>query len=358
MTNPYRIRELKVEVNKNCPLTCLHCSSNGAPRAPEELPPTRVADLIQEFVRLGGEKLVISGGEPLSYQSLPDILDVCCKCGVETQIYTTGISMNDASAVQVSEEILSQISDSRAKIVLSLHGATEETHDKLTQVQGSFRLTMAAMERALAKEIAVEVHIVPTAMNIQEIGDITALLDTRDIRKISWLRFVPQGRGQLHRDSLQLTNAQFRELMQLRPELQRRYPRIQIRAGSPFNVMVPESPTPCSAGLEVLVVRPDGYAVPCDAFKQFKGPDGFGNILVHSLQEVWDRSAFLNCVRRLLESRPNSPCASCRLYRSCNSGCIAQKAIAAGILMDGKDPDCLLERGEVDSGKVEAVSVC
>jgi MoaA/NifB/PqqE/SkfB family radical SAM enzyme len=53
-----------------------------------------------------------------------------------------------------------------------------------------------------------------------------------------------------------------------------------------------------------------------------------------------------------------SSCASCSLYAQCNSGCLAQKAIAAGKLIDGKDPDCLLNGVEMRGGKIEASSVC
>jgi len=116
--------------------------------------------------------------------------------------------------------------------------------------------------------------------------------------------------------------------------------------------------TPCEAGLKVLTIRPNGYVGPCDAFKQFRTKDNFGNVLYHSLSEVWDKSHLLNEVRKIHETKLTSSCTSCPLYARCNSGCLAQKAIAAGRLMDGKDPECLLNGVEMGSGEVEAVSVC
>lgn len=358
MRNSYQIKELKVEVNRNCPLKCLHCSSNGMPHAPEELPLKKVSELIKEFAYLGGEKLCISGGEPLCYGELPAIIDVCRKANIETSIYTTGISSNGNSLEAISDRMTAFLTECNIRVVFSLHGAYAKTHDALTQVKGSFKATMTAIERAMKAGLAVEVHFVPTAMNFEEIDDITKVLAYMNIRKVSWLRFVPQGRGEVNRERLQLSREQLKQLAKKKIELQQQFPSIQIRTGAPFNILCPEVATPCEAGLSVLTVKPNGQAVPCDAFKQFRTKDNFGNVLAHSLSEVWQKSYLLNEVRGIHEARLASSCASCSFYAQCSSGCLAQKAIAAGRLTDGKDPDCLLNGVEMRSGEVEAIPIC
>ena len=358
MRNSYQIKELKLEVNRNCPLKCLHCSSNGMPHAPEQLSPQKVCELIREFVYLGGEKLCISGGEPLCYQGLPAIIDACRRTNIETAIYTTGISSNGRSIQPISDRMVALLSESGVKFIFSLHGARAKTHDTLTQVQGSFKTTMIAIEQAINVGASVEVHVVPTAINFKDIADITRLLASMNIRKVSWLRFVPQGRGQLNRDALQLNKEQLIQLAKTKIKLQQMYRIIQIRTGSPFNILCPQFAVLCEAGLSILTIRPDGCTAPCDAFKQFRTKDDFGNVLYHSLSEVWDKSGLLNEVRRIHETRLTSSCTSCPLYAQCNSGCLAQKAIAAGRVTDGKDPECLLNGVEMRCGEVEAISVC
>lgn len=354
----YSLRELKIEVNRNCPLYCLHCSSNGTPHAPEELSSKKITELVREFVYLGGEKLCISGGEPLCYEELPAIIDVCRKTNVDTVIYTTGISANGSSLEAIPKRMAALLSDCNIRIVFSLHGACAKTHDTLTQVKGSFKTTMTAMERAMKAGLAAEVHFVPTAINFEEIDDITESLACMNVRKVSWLRFVPQGRGERNRDRLQLSKEQLKQLAKKKIELQQKYSAIQIRTGAPFNILCPQVATPCEAGLSVLTIRPDGWVVPCDAFKQFRTKDDFGSVLTHSLSEVWKKSYLLNEVRGIHEAKLASLCASCSLYARCNSGCLAQKAIAAGKLTDGKDPDCLLNGVEMRSGEVEAIPIC
>ena len=358
MANGYHLRELKIEVNRECPLHCLHCSSNGGPHASEKLDASKVTDLIREFVFMGGGALAISGGEPLVYKDLPLILGVCRNLGIHPDFYTSGICPSGSCLSPISEDKLELLGQTCAKVIFSLHGACAKTHDKLTQVVGSFDVTIKAIELTLTAGISTEIHIVPTAINFGEIADMVRLLASMGIKKVSWLRFVPQGRGERNRGLLQLSREQLRQLAYEKNELQKRFSAVRIRTGSPFNILCPQSPSPCIAGLQVLTIRPNGYAVPCDAFKQFVRPYRFNNVLYYSLSEVWRKSEFLTGVRRIQELGHNSPCVSCPAYPRCKSGCLAQKAIAAGRLTNGKDPDCLLEHAEVDSGEIKKVAVC
>lgn len=358
MANSYRLRELKIEINRECPLRCLHCSSNGAPRASEKLDSSRAADLIREFADMGGKTLAISGGEPLAYKNLSLILDVCRSLDIHPNLYTSGICSNGLPLSSISEDTLELFGQTHTGVIFALHGAQAKTHDTLTRLLGSFDTTVESIQRTVDAGISVEVHFVPTAINFGEIADMVRLLASMDIKKVSWLRFVPQGRGEINRGVLQLSREQLRQLAHARIELQHIYPEVQIRTGSPFNILCAQSPTLCKAGLSILTIRPDGRAVPCDAFKQFRVPDKFGNILEHSLLEVWKKSELMNKVRQMRESICNSSCASCPAYPRCNSGCLAQKAIAVGRLTNGKDPECLFESAEVDSEENKALAVC
>jgi len=356
MNRRYDLRELKVEVNRECPLKCLHCSSNGMPHATDRLPLQRLIHLIEEFADLGGEKLCISGGEPLCYEGLQTVLGISRRYDIHTELYTVGIPSSNGLLRPASEELLDLLAREGVKVIFSLHGMQATTHDALTQVKGSFNTTLTAIERTLLAKIPTEVHIVPTAINFMEISSMTSLLASMRIRGISWLRFVPQGRGQQNRHILQLRKEQLALLIRTKVELQQEWRELKVRTGAPFNILLPDCPSACTAGLSVLVVRPNGRAVPCDAFKQFSLDDRFGNVLEHSLSEVWTHSELLNRVRRIQESTHDSECVSCPAFSRCRSGCLAQKAIAGRALTDGKDPDCLLKPAEGRVGEIEAVA--
>lgn len=355
--NSYHLRELKIEVSRHCPLNCLHCSSNGLPGAPERLTPNKIAELIKEFSDLGGEKLCISGGEPLCYENLTEVLSSCQNRNLYISLYTTGITRNGGPPKSISEKLVYYLAENNVRVIYSLHGATAKTHDTITQVQGSYNITKAAIEKTINAGASVEVHVVPMSLNFAELTDITKLVDSYRIRKLSWLRFVPQGRGFLNRNFLQLEKEQFNELSNERSLLRNVIPNVTIRTGAPFNVLCPENPSQCDAGKSVLTIGPNGNVSPCDAFKQFRIQDDFGNVLNHSLTEVWNKSKLLKAVRGLQESRQYSLCSSCSLYIKCQSGCLAQRTISAGMIADGRDPDCQLQGVEVTEDDIEAIAV-
>lgn len=357
MNTNIHLRELKVEVNRRCPLYCLHCSSNGQLNATETLDPHKLVKIINEFSQLGGKKIAITGGEPLLYENLALILRVCHTYQIETQLYTTGIRVKEGCASPLTDELLTVLAENEVKVVFSIHGARAETHDFLTQTKDSFKLTLNAIERALGAGIKVEIHFVPTSINFDEMEDVCKIVDSLNIRRISWLRFVPQGRGLYNRSLLQLTKAQLATIAKRKINFTARFPNLEIRTGAPFNILCPKSPAACMAGLNELVIRPDGRAVPCDAFKQFNTRDNHNNILEYSLLEIWQNSPLINAVRAIQQTKDTSYCSSCSSFSLCQSGCLAQKTLAAGILDNGTDPECLFSYVGQESGELETASV-
>lgn len=336
------LTDLKVEVTRRCPLNCLHCSSDGSANAIRQLNSDLLLRLIREFAQSGGKRISISGGEPLCYESLASVLGTCHKAGLNTSLYSTGLSLHHGTIRPIGRALVRLIKQNEVRFICSLHGACAETHDGLSRAPGSFEATLETIERLIAVDVPVEAHVVPMSVNFHELGAIATLLAPLGISKISWLRFVPQGRGWRNRKILQLNQAYLGRLGEVRRGLAESLPQVEIRLGSPFNILCPDNPTRCEAGRSILTIRPDGSITPCDAFKWFAMTDPFGSVLSHSLQTVWEESYALNAIRKLHSEHDNSTCASCRLYEVCKSGCPAQKAIAAGKLSNGPDPECLL----------------
>jgi len=336
------LTDLKVEITWRCPLNCLHCSSEGSMNATEQLDLALLLRFIYEFAESGGKRISISGGEPLCYESLASILDTCYKAGLSTTLYSTGLSLHNGNIQPIDDGLVKVIKQNDVRFISSLHGAYAETHDKLTGVTGSFEVTLQAIKKLIAVDVAVEAHVVPMRVNYDELGIIAELLASLGVLRISWLRFVPQGRGWHNRKSLQLDKGYLSQLGEIRRGLAQSLPQVNVRMGSPFNVLCPENPVRCEAGRSILTIRPDGSIAPCDAFKRFITADPFGSLLLHPLKRVWKDSYTLNAIRRLHSEHYKSTCASCKFYEVCKSGCLAQKAIVEGKLSNGPDPECLL----------------
>jgi radical SAM protein with 4Fe4S-binding SPASM domain len=306
---------------------------------------------------MGGKQLCISGGEPLSYPELESVLKLCVKERIETSIYTTGITNGNGHLHIISDKILELLDETKTKAIISIHGAQKSTHEMVTTVEDSFHLTTRAIEKLVYRGIQIQLHVVPMVINYSELVGIARFAVENGIYQVSWLRFVPQGRGALNKHLLNLSSEQLSRLTAIKDDINALIPTVKIRTGSPFNILCSDSPTPCKAAVTLLTVNPDGTVSPCDAFKRFKIIDAFGSILNQSLPQVWERSVVLNSVRRTLEGNNISTCLKCRLYPSCQSGCLAQKAIEAGEITSGRDPDCPAILSAMVRDESEAIAV-
>ena len=231
--NSYRLKELKVEVSRNCPLHCIHCSSNGSPDANDNLDPKIILSLVNEFAYMGGEKLCLSGGEPLCYAGLDSLIRTCNQENIHTVLYTSGVTNNNGSVSYLSERTADILAENDVKVIFSLHGATDTVHDRVTRVPGSFRATIHAIERTLNVRVEVEVHFVPLLINFFEIPDLVKLVSSYNIDRLSLLRFVPQGRGSYYQDILRLPKERLIQLIDMKAAAQQAYPATEIRTGSP-----------------------------------------------------------------------------------------------------------------------------
>lgn len=336
---PYHLKEVKVEVTQFCPLNCIHCSSISNPNKTQQLEEERVAEIISDSAELRVQEIMFSGGEPLSWGSICDVVYQCKKLGMKPTIYTTGISAVDSNDdVEVLAKKLKRVGLSTA--ILSLHAASSQKHEYITRVAGSFDSTVRAIKTFRNLSIRCEIHFVPLGVNFKELRGIVDLAVGAGIRKLSLLRFVPHGRGDLLDGVAQLSEDENR---QLRKEIinLRTKKVIDIRLGSPYNILCLESEVYCKAGIDRLVINPQGKVFPCDAFKNIDRKDDYGSVLDHSLHEIWEKSEYLNTVRECLASGLPGVCTSCTKKSTCKSGCLAQKVIKHRNFRKHKDPDCL-----------------
>jgi len=316
----------------------------------------RVESLVTEFAEMGGRKICISGGEPLTYADIKLVLTKATDKDLDVSLYTTGIMEKRGVLQALSEDMAAFLAGKRIRTIFSLHGANADSHEWITRVNGSFNLTISALNTAKRHGVNSEVHVVPHAGNIGELFDIGQLVDSMGVRKMSWLRFVPQGRGAFNRDMLQLSAKNFRTLCDKKNRIAAEFPNLMVRAGAPFNIICPENPSSCEAGLNVLTINPDGTVAPCDAFKRFEFVDPFRNVRDHSLEEIWNKSILLQTVRQA-HDEINFTCITCHQYSKCKSGCLAQKAIKAGTICGGKDPDCLISQKTAVRSDDKAVAI-
>lgn len=189
------LTELFVEITNECLQGCVHCSSCASSRQYDFIQIQDLRNLIDQGIELGLKNFTISGGEPFLYPELANLIQYINKKSLVFSIYTCGIVKDvKGTLVSISDEQMQAIAQSKPhKIIFSLHG-TEEVHEKITGIAGSYQLTIQSIRKAKQLGLNVELHFVPMTINCSEIEGVVQVAQKLGISNLSLLRLVLQGR--------------------------------------------------------------------------------------------------------------------------------------------------------------------
>ncbi|HTZ96046.1 MAG TPA: radical SAM protein [Terriglobales bacterium] len=336
------LHELKLELTQQCPLACVHCSTDSHKLKTSALPEKTVFRLLSEASALGVEKVAFSGGEPLLASYLPTAVRECSRLGIHSSLYTCGVAdlrlnpLGAQGAAQLAQNGL-------GRFIFSLYSLRPDVHNSVTRLP-TFTATVTALRNAVDTGARVEIHFVAMRRNFRDLPGLVEAASHWGVRRLSVLRFVPHGRGGGIADREDLTTDEMHELREMIIATRLQFPDVILRAGSPYNILG-VGHTPCDAAIAVLAVNHRGQIFPCDAFKNVQYHDeAFGSVLDQPLKDIWEKSAFLNRVREELAAGPMHDCGSCAEFSGCKSGCLAQKVIREGWVATSKpDPSCLVQ---------------
>jgi radical SAM protein with 4Fe4S-binding SPASM domain len=318
-------------------LNCLICSSEAGLPYEKELATIEIKDLLKQAKKLGAKSICFSGGEPFAH---PNILDLCTfskSLGLEIHIYTSGnVAWNNLLS-PISEDLLSSIKPFVDKIIFGLQGPNAKIHESITRVSGSFDNAVVSIKRAICESIAVEIHFVPVKINYNYVLKMIDLSRELGVSKISFLRFVPQGRGKTYKSLLDLDKPEVLSLSSdLESVIDSKFPIVRI--GAPFGILG-LTKARCTAGENRATVRADGQVFPCEALKQLPGT--LNNVRMQSLEEIWVNSPLFRMSRALAVTR-NEQCLQCTRLKAeqCNGGCPGQSVTSRNVPSTNLDPCC------------------
>src|SRR5262245_52401787 len=89
-SGPTRKAILQIHPSLKCNLSCAHCYSSSGPAARTELDAATVCQVISDAAAMGYEVVSVSGGEPLMYGGLEEILTHAKSLGMRTTVTSNG----------------------------------------------------------------------------------------------------------------------------------------------------------------------------------------------------------------------------------------------------------------------------
>lgn len=256
------LNELTIEITKQCPMECLHCSSRSNWASLKALEPEPIISFAKEAKSLGLCEIALSGGEPLAHPFFSTIVSNLQSLELYVVLYTTGIRQIDSKRNSIVWELESVFPN---KVIFSVFSHLSNIHDEITQIEGSHQLTCTALYNTLKANIPCEVHIVPMSTNITEIETTIDWLLDLGVGKVSLLRLVRQGRARDNWNKISPASDDWTHFCHWASKAHSHYGD-RVRFGVPLANIAGQYMT-CHAGRGKLLVRSDGAIFPCEAFK-------------------------------------------------------------------------------------------
>jgi MoaA/NifB/PqqE/SkfB family radical SAM enzyme len=175
------VPETIVRVNFHCNQSCTFCYvSTHLPAPPDDL--TRAA--IEEAARRG-TKVVLSGGEPTLNPRLAEWVRLAKSLStLPVQLQTNAVRLDDP-------ELVARLVDAGLdEAFVSLHGATAEVSDRVTEAPGTFVRTLSGLDELSKTRVRVTVNFVLCGWNYLEALAFVDLVGVRWPRALVNFSFV------------------------------------------------------------------------------------------------------------------------------------------------------------------------
>lgn len=180
-----------VRVIYRCNQSCTFCFVSTHLPAP----PPEVVEVAIRAAGARGTRVVLSGGEPTLDPRLVDWVRLARSVSRQTIVLqTNAIRLEDAALVARLEEA------GLDEAFVSLHGATAEVSDAVTEAPGTFARTVAGIDRLHASRITVMLNYVLCEKNRHELVAYVRMVATRWPRALVNLSFVGPSTEMVPRD--------------------------------------------------------------------------------------------------------------------------------------------------------------
>lgn len=262
-----------VELTRSCNLRCKHCLNSSGDALVDQLSFDEFKDMILKLLKAGIQEVRFTGGEPLVFSKVFDLIKLCTESGVYTSIGTNGTLITKKVALKLKLAGLK-------KAIVSIDG-TEQKHDYI-RGEGNYKKAMKGIDNLVELGIDVRINSVIMKENINDVIEFAKQMNKK-CQSLFIRRFIESGRGINLKDNM-LTKEDYEYVRnELRKELETEkyvnghYLKNKDEAANsripiPFKIK-----DGCKAGERALVITPEGNIHLC-GFLAAQGFPPVGNV--------------------------------------------------------------------------------
>ena len=291
--------ELDMDLTQSCTERCVHCY---VPEYRNALPREKVFAVLDEFAEMGGLKVKFSGGECMMHPDFEDILRYAAKRDLVISVLSN-LTLCDDRKIQVLKECNIYL------LQTSLYGITEQTHESVTRLPGSFRKTTGAIEALCRADVPVQIMCPLLRENKMEIEGVRDYARRHGMKFDTTFSLLAKADHDLENLEHSLPVEECAEYMR-----QLGYLPTELHDAPPAG----ENDYVCEAGIVKIELNSNGNYYPCNGCYNYV----LGSCYTQTLREVWENSPGLRQLREL-RYKDLPQCRTCRnryLCKVCPAG--------------------------------------
>lgn len=241
-----------LELTRACNLKCIHCLNNSGIKQKDELTKEDLLKLIKNFSSHGVQEIRFTGGEPLLFNGIYDLIRFATEEGICTSLGTNGTLITKEVAKKLKESGLK-------KVVVSIDG-NKKTHDKI-RGKKNYQKAMNGLKYLQKNGINVRVNSVIMKSNMEDVIKLAKKMSRKKIT-IFIRRFISSGRGK-HLENNMLNK---KDYDYVRNKLQKELTKktyvnghyLRNDEGVNSRIKLPFEIRGCKAGQRAITILPNG----------------------------------------------------------------------------------------------------
>ncbi len=345
-------RWLLAELTYKCPLQCPYCSNPlDYAQHNSEISTADWKRVLSQARKMGAVQLGFSGGEPLSRQDLPELVEHARQLGYYTNLITSGYGLNEERIIQLKEAGLDHIQ-------LSIQASTQELNDHIAGTV-SYENKKAVAHLIKKHGYPMVLCVVIHRENIHQMQQILEMAEELGADYVELANTQYYGWAHKNRDLLMPTKEQYETAEAIAQAYKE-----QVADKMKIYYIIPDfhedRPKACMNGwgTTFLTIAPDGVALPCHSARELPGLD-CPNVNDFSIEQIWNDSKAFNFFRGYEWMK--EPCRSCDEKEKDFGGCRCQAYLLTGDMYStdpvcSKSPDHSLIDDAINTARISALS--
>lgn len=257
------------ELTYRCNLSCKHCYVVRNNK--KELTLKEIKNILHQLKDAKIMFLLYTGGEVLLKDDFFQIIEYTQKLRFSYKFFTNGTLINKENVKKIANCFPLEIG-------VSIYSHLPDIHDKITQVAGSFKRTISAIQLLKREKLNVKIKCPLMKLNKKCVEGIRKLANDLGCKYQFGIDIVPKDNGDRKPLMLRCNEKEVKDII-----LQTSAPKIKK-----------QKDLLCGIGIQTFAISPWGDIYPCLQYKK-----SCGSLRRKKFYDIWNNSSLLNKMRKI-----------------------------------------------------------